>query len=256
MRTPIIAANWKMYKTPSEAAAFAKKLKLAVAGWVGIEIVLCPAFPALEAVAAVLKGGAIGLGAQNMFWADEGAYTGEVSAPMLKEAGCGFVILGHSERRQYFGETDELVNRKVVAALKHGLTPVVCVGETIEQRKAGRTADVVGTQLAGCLKGLSPEQAAGLVVAYEPVWAIGTGHTASDEDAQEVCALIRRAVARDFGPGAADAVRIQYGGSVKPENTRGLLSQPDIDGALVGGASLSLAGFEAIVNVTREVYGS
>lgn len=247
MRKPIIAGNWKMYKTVAEAVDFVRELKGALAAGGGVEAVVCPPYTALAAVAAELKGTDIGLGAQNMYWEESGAYTGEISPPMLKEIGCQYVILGHSERRQFFGETDAKVSRKAMAALAHGLVPIVCVGESLAQREAGITDKVVRAQTEGSLGSLTPEQVAGLVIAYEPVWAIGTGRTASDQDAQKVNALIRSIVAAKFGGQAAEAVRIQYGGSVKPDNAAGLMGQPDIDGALVGGASLQVASFAGII---------
>lgn len=247
MREPIIAANWKMYKTVGEAVNFVREFTGLVTGVTGVEMVLCPPFTALAAVAGQLSGTNIALGAQNMYWADEGAFTGEIAPGMLKEIGCRYVILGHSERRQYFGETDETVNKKVHAALKHGLKPIVCVGERLEERESGTTEAVVRSQVQGSLAGLTPEQAAGLVVAYEPVWAIGTGRTASAEDAQQVNAFIRGLLRDMFGDAAAGAVRIQYGGSVKPGNAALLMAQPDIDGALVGGAGLVAGSFAEIV---------
>ncbi|RKO65821.1 triose-phosphate isomerase [Desulfofundulus salinus] len=247
MRIPLLAGNWKMYKTVTEAVEFVRGLKEALAGVRGVEVAVCPPFTALHAVARELEGSSIALGAQNMYRAEEGAYTGEISPVMLKEVGCRYVILGHSERRQYFGESDEDVNAKVKAALKHGLVPIVCVGERLEEREAGHTEMVVGAQVRRSLAGLSSTELAGLVVAYEPVWAIGTGRTASPEDAQQVNAFIRRLLAEMGGREAARQVRIQYGGSVKPENAAELLGQPDIDGALVGGASLKVDSFAAIV---------
>jgi len=255
VRQPIIAGNWKMYKTPSEAVEFVRRLQEASAGVDNVEIVVAPPFPALVPVAGVLAGSFIGLAAQNMFWEAEGAFTGEVSPVMLAEIGCRYVILGHSERRQYFGETDANVNRKARAALDRGLVPIVCVGESLDEREAGRTEKVVTAQIQGCLAGLPADAVAGLVIAYEPVWAIGTGRTASPADAQEVSARIRALVAELFGREAADRVRIQYGGSVKPENTRALMSQPDIDGALVGGASLKVESFAGIIRETGGAVG-
>jgi len=212
-----------------------------------VEVVVCPPFTALAPVAEALKGSSIALGAQNMHWEKQGAYTGEISPLMLREIGCKYVILGHSERRQYFGETDDSVNKKVKAALAHGLIPIICVGETLDQRAAGLTEQVVATQTTGALEGLTPGQVAGLVIAYEPVWAIGTGKTASEEDAQQVNRCIRTVIADQYGAAAAEAVRIQYGGSVKPGNARALMAQPDIDGALVGGASLQVDDFIGII---------
>lgn len=253
MRTPLIAGNWKMYKTPREAVSFVEELKTAVDGVEGVDVLLCPAFPALVPVAEALSGSEIRLGAQNMYWETEGAYTGEISPGMIKEAGCTYVIIGHSERRQYFGETDEMVARKARAALDAGLVPIICVGETIDQRQAGRTGEVIERQVRGCLQGLQADEVGGLVVAYEPVWAIGTGLTASPEDAQEVNALIRRLVEGLYNAETAQAARIQYGGSVKPGNAATLMAQPDIDGALIGGASLKVADFVGIIKATQEV---
>ncbi len=247
MRRPIIAGNWKMYKTIEEAIALVSELSDLIEGVTEVEVVVCPPFTALEAVLEAVEGTNIGVGAQNMHWEAEGAFTGEVSPVMLKEMGCKYVILGHSERRQYFGETDENVNKKVRAAFKHGLVPIVCVGERLEQREQGITEKVVRTQVMGALAGLESSQVGSLVIAYEPVWAIGTGRTASDEDAQEVISLIRNLLAGMSGRGPAEQVRIQYGGSVKPENISGLMRQRDIDGALVGGASLEAGNFAAIV---------
>jgi triosephosphate isomerase len=252
MRRPIIAGNWKMYKTPAEAVEFVTRLREATTGLDGVEIVVAPPFPALAPVREVLAGSHIGLAAQNMFWETEGAFTGEVSPVMLAETGCRYVILGHSERRQYFGETDANVNHKVRAALEHGLVPIVCVGESLSEREAGLTEKVVTTQVEQCLAGLSSAAVAGLVIAYEPVWAIGTGRTASPDDAQEVNARIRELIGSLFGADAAALVRIQYGGSVKPDNTRELMSRPDIDGALVGGASLKVESFAGIVRGCEE----
>jgi triosephosphate isomerase len=246
-RTPIIAGNWKMNKTPDEAAALAGGLASELSGVAGVEVVLCPPFVALPAVAAAINGTAIGLGAQNMFWERAGAYTGEVSPAML--AGwCSHVILGHSERRQYFGETDDGVNRKVKAALDHGLTPIVCVGESLAQYDAGKTAEVVTSQVRAAYASLPAEAAGRTVVAYEPVWAIGTGRAATATDANSVIGLRIRGVLSDlYGLAVADSIRVQYGGSVTPANIAEFIAQPDIDGALVGGASLKAADFAAIV---------
>jgi triosephosphate isomerase len=246
-RRPIIAGNWKMHKTITEALALVMEIKEAMAGLDGVEVVVCPPFTALAQAAEALKGTDIAVGAQNVYWEDRGAYTGEVSPVMLRDAGCRYVIIGHSERRQYFGETDEKVNRKLKAVLNHGLTPIMCVGETLAEREAGITEKVVRTQTGAGLAALTGEQVAGMVIAYEPVWAIGTGKTASDEDAQQVISFIRNIVKELYGPVAAGRVRIQYGGSVKPENAAGLMAKPDIDGALVGGASLEAASFMGIV---------
>jgi triosephosphate isomerase (TIM) len=245
----LIAGNWKMFKTVPEARALADEVKRGVSG--GPEVVLCPPFTALAAVAEVLRGGPVMLGAQNMHAEDEGAFTGEVSPRMLRDAGCTHVILGHSERRQLFGETDEGVARKAQAAFRQGLTPIVCVGETLAERDGNRTLEVVERQTEQALRALTPDQVAAGVLAYEPVWAIGTGRNATPEQAQEVHASIRRLVARSHGEGAAAAVRILYGGSVKPDNASALMSQADVDGALVGGASLQAASFLKIVQFER-----
>jgi len=244
MRRPIVAGNWKCNKTPKEAVELAKQLRGALDGLQAVDTVICPPCPALAPVAAELEGSTIGLGAQNLYWEPQGAFTGEVSAPMLVDVGCHFVIIGHSERRQLFGETDEHVHRKLLAALQHPLTPIVCIGETLAQREAGQTFEVVGRQLDAALFGVTAAQATRLIIAYEPVWAIGTGKTATPAQAQEVHAFIRR---RLKASGAAEAIRIQYGGSVTAANAAELLQQPDIDGALVGGASLKVDSFAAIV---------
>lgn len=246
MRKPIMAGNWKMHKTVTQAVNFARDLLSRLEN-PECEVVICPPFTALSPLAEAIKGEYIVLGAQNMYWENEGAYTGEISPGMLTEIGCRYVILGHSERRRYFGETDENVNRKVLAAFRHNLVPIVCVGETLEEREAGITEQVVRRQTETGLAGITAQQARKLVVAYEPVWAIGTGRTASPEDAQQVNAFIRSVLAEMFGKEAAAEVRIQYGGSVKPDNAAKLMAQQDIDGALVGGASLNAAGFAAIV---------
>lgn len=247
MRKPIIAGNWKMHKTAGEAVSLVQELKALTHTATEVEIVICPPFTALAATAGAVAGTNIGLGAQNMHWEDKGAFTGEIAPGMLKDIGCTHVIIGHSERRQYFAETDQTVNHKVKAAFKAGLAPIMCVGETLAEREANETEKVVGIQVKGGMDGLTSEQAASLVIAYEPVWAIGTGRTASAEDANAVCAFIRSTVAGMFGQAAADSVRIQYGGSVKPDNVTELMAKPDIDGALVGGASLEAASFSKLV---------
>jgi triosephosphate isomerase len=224
------------------------ELKPLVAGTQGVEIVVAPVFTALSRVADALSGSTIHVSAQDCYWEEEGAYTGEVAPKLLADAGCSHVIIGHSERRQYFGETDGTVNKKARAAIAAGLTAIVCVGETLAEREADRTFAVIETQLNGSLAGFSADQFDKAVIAYEPVWAIGTGKTASDDQAQEVHAFIRNLLAKQFGQGVADATRILYGGSVKPDNVKGLMSQPDIDGALVGGASLKADSFAAIAN--------
>lgn len=247
MRLPFVAGNWKMYKTIAETRHLVSELVPGLQAVQGVEKVICPPFTVLLAASALLEGTDIGLGAQNMHWEVQGAFTGEISPPMVAEI-CRYVILGHSERRQYFGETDETVNFKVRAALKHGLIPIVCVGETLSENDAGRTADVVSRQLRDGLAGLtfSTENAATvpLVVAYEPVWAIGTGRAATAEGANDVVAKVIRAVlAERFGGAISQAVRVLYGGSVKAENAAEFFAQPDIDGALVGGASLKAGEF-------------
>lgn len=254
MRTLLIAGNWKMYKTHAEAEAFCRQLLTAVASVPAerVEVAVCPPFTALEAAARVINGTSVALGAQNMYPEAEGAFTGEVAPPMLKALGCRYVIIGHSERRQYFNESDEFINRKVLAAYQYDLIPILCVGETLAEREAGVTRQVIERQVRGGLQNLAPEQAANLVIAYEPVWAIGTGRTASAVDAQEVNAFIRQLLADMFGAAVAEKVRIQYGGSVKPENAGELLSMPDIDGALVGGASLKVDSFTGIIKAAVE----
>ena len=246
MRVPVIAGNWKMYKTAAEAAAFVRAFLPLVSGVRGVEIVLAPPYPSIGAVAQLVGGSGVGVASQNVHFEDEGAFTGEVSARMLKEAGATHCIVGHSERRQYYAETDDTANRKVRAALAAGLVPILCVGEMLPEREAGKTFDVVGRQLAGGLKGIPAPDAARVIVAYEPVWAIGTGKTATPAQAQEVHAFLRARL-RELSGGAADSVRILYGGSVKPDNIAALMANGDIDGALVGGASLAPESFAKIV---------
>jgi triosephosphate isomerase len=248
MRVPVIAGNWKMYKTAAEAAAFVRAFLPLVSGVRGVEIVLAPPYPSIGAVARLVQGSGIGVASQNVHFADEGAFTGEVSTRMLEEAGATHCIIGHSERRQYFAETDDAVNRKVRAALAAGLTPILCVGETDPERESGKTFDVVGRQLAGGSREVPAAIASRVVVAYEPVWAIGTGKTATPAQAQEVHAFLRGRLKELWGA-AADAVRILYGGSVKPDNIAALMANEDIDGALVGGASLSPESFAKIVTI-------
>ena len=251
MRIPLIAGNWKMYKTSSEAIVLAEAVVKALSMPDETQVVVCPPFTALAAVGQIVAGSRIGLGAQDLHWAKEGAYTGEVSAEMLWDIGCRYVIVGHSERRQYFGETDESVNRKSLAALASGLTPIICVGETLFEREAGHAHAVVEAQLKGALSGLKPEQVQGLTLAYEPVWAIGTGKTATPSQAEEMHAHIRRTIALLFGAEIAQGVRILYGGSVKPDNALELLGRSEIDGALVGGASLDAGSFASIVRAAK-----
>jgi triosephosphate isomerase len=254
MRRPILAGNWKMNLTVGETVDFVRSIRRGLNDIQGVDRVLCPPFTALTTAKDLLSATEIGLGAQNMHWEDKGAYTGEISPLMLKEL-CQYVILGHSERRAYFGETDEGVNRKLKAALAHGLLPIVCVGETEGQYDAGQTEEVVGGQVRGCLAGLAAEQVAGLVVAYEPVWAIGTGKAATAAGAGAVIGLtIRGTVADLYDEATAQAVRVQYGGSVKPANVAEFMAQPDIDGALVGGASLK-PDFVELVRIAAEVKG-
>lgn len=250
-RTPFIAGNWKMHGRASEARALARAVRERVGSVTGVDVGIAPTFTSLEAARAEIAGSAIQLGAQNLHEAAQGAFTGEISAGMLVEAGCAFVIVGHSERRQLFGETDAGVAKKLRAAAAAGLNPIVCVGETLDERDAGRTEAVVEAQVRGALTGLGANEAPGLVIAYEPVWAIGTGRTATPEQAEEVHARIRAWLRELLGASRAESTRIQYGGSVKPDNAKILLAQPNIDGALVGGASLDAAAFEAIVLAAR-----
>lgn len=246
-RRPLIAGNWKMYKTPDEAAETARQLAERVAGVTEVDIMIAPTYTALVPVFEVIQNSPVGLGAQNLFWENEGAYTGEISAPMLKAVGCEYGIIGHSERRQYFGESDETVNKKIQAAIQVGLKPVFCVGETEKERESEQTLSVLDKQIKKGLEGLVSGQLDTLIIAYEPVWAIGTGKTASDDQAQEVHQFIRSLVEKNFGTTLSDSIRILYGGSVKPDNVAGLMSMPDIDGALVGGASLDAESFSKIV---------
>jgi triosephosphate isomerase len=248
MRTPVIAGNWKLYKTAPEAVELVQGLLPLIKGKQGVEVVVAPVFTVLDRVGKSLAGSGVSLAGQDCFWEEEGAFTGEISPKMLLDAGCSHVIIGHSERRQYFGETDPTVNRKIHAAINAGLTVIFCIGETLAEREAGRTFEVLKGQLAGGLAGISAATAQKVIVAYEPVWAIGTGKTATDAQAQEAHAVIRTELASLYDAGTAAAVRILYGGSVKPENIAGLISQPDIDGALVGGASLKADSFAALVN--------
>jgi triosephosphate isomerase len=246
-RKALIAANWKMYKTPAEAQAFVDAFLPLVAGHTRDEIALFPSVTSLATVVAAVAGSNVAAGLQNMHFAEEGAFTGETSASMLKAVGATHTLIGHSERRQYFNETDQIVNKKLHTALNHGIVPIVCIGEVLSEREAGHTAEVLCTQLRGALAGISPEAAAPIVIAYEPVWAIGTGKTATPDMAAEAHHIIRTEIAKLLDAQAAKAVRILYGGSVKPENACDLLCQAEIDGALVGGASLKPDSFAAIV---------
>jgi triosephosphate isomerase len=266
MRTPLLAGNWKLNKTISEAVAFVEELKPLVADKSGVEVLLCPVSTALSATKQAAQDSNILIGGQNLYWKDSGAYTGEVSAPLLLDAGCTHVIVGHSERRgrfgvaepdlqgdagRVFGDTDASVNKKVLAALQHGLVPIICVGETLSERQSGQTDSVVEEQTRLALEGVDATQLSTVVFAYEPVWAIGTGETCEADEADRVCGVIRAAVGNIGGTEAADAVRIQYGGSVKPENAADLLGRPNIDGALVGGASLKADSFAKIVQAAQ-----
>jgi triosephosphate isomerase len=254
MRRPILAGNWKMNMTVAEATDFVRSIRRGLNAIKGVDCVLCPPFTALAPIKELLMATEIGLGAQNMYWEEKGAYTGEISPAMLKEL-CQYVILGHSERRAYFGETDEGVNRKLKAALAHGLNPIVCVGESEAEYDAGQTEQVVSSQVRGCLASLTSEEVAGLVIAYEPVWAIGTGKAATAAGAGAVIGLnIRGTIAGLYGEATAEAVRVQYGGSVTPANVAEFMAHPDIDGALVGGASLK-PDFIELVRIAAETKG-
>ena len=250
MRKAIIAGNWKMNKTPSEAKALVNELKPLVAD-ATCDVVVCVPAVDIPAVVEAAAGSNIKVGAENVHFAAAGAYTGELSAAMLKECGVEYVIIGHSERRQYFGETDQTVNQRTLAAVAAGLTPIVCVGEMKDVREAGATDGLVDYQTIMALNGLSAEQVKNVVIAYEPVWAIGTGLTATDEQANETIGVIRKALARKYGQAVADEVRIQYGGSMNPKNVKGLMAQPEIDGGLIGGASLKAPDFSLVVNYDK-----
>jgi triosephosphate isomerase len=251
MRTPFIAANWKMYKTVHEAVAFVKELRAMVKDVHDVEIVIAPPFTSLRSVAEAAHASNVGVAAQNLYWEREGAFTGEVSAPMIKEAGAEYVVIGHSERRRLFGETDQTVNRKLNAALAAQITPIVCIGETLEEREGEQTLAVLDRQIKDGLDGLSADQIGALVIAYEPVWAIGTGRNATPQQAGDAHAHIRGRLRQWFGGAAADQCHVIYGGSVKPDNIRELSSMRDVDGALVGGASLDVRSFFEIVTRSR-----
>ncbi|HEY2434637.1 MAG TPA: triose-phosphate isomerase [Vicinamibacterales bacterium] len=255
MRTPFIAANWKMYKTVAEAVAFIKEFRPMVKEVHDVEIVIAPPFTALHAAVEAAHGSSLGVAGQNLHWEREGAFTGEISAAMLKEAGAEYVIIGHSERRRLFGDTDVSVNRKLTAALAAQLTPIVCIGETLDERDASQTLDVLDRQIKQGLDGVGGEQIASLVVAYEPVWAIGTGRNATPAQAGEAHSHIRARLRQWFGGAAADQCHILYGGSVKPDNIGELASLEDVDGALVGGASLDVRSFYEIVKRSRPAAG-
>ena len=247
-RKKVIAANWKMYKTPAQTAAFFSEFLPLVADHTRDEIVVCPPYIDLHTAVAAVKGSNVAVGAQNTHWEKEGAFTGEISVPMLNDLDVTHVIIGHSERRQYFNETDDTVNRKLEFALEGGLTPIVCVGEVLEEREAGLTEDVLRRQCVRAFNGISAKKAAKLCIAYEPVWAIGTGKTATPQMASDAHAVIRHEAAKCFGDDFAAALRILYGGSVKPDNVKVLMAQPEIDGVLVGGAALDAGSFASIVN--------
>jgi triosephosphate isomerase len=247
-RRPIIAGNWKMNKTSIEARDLASKLIPLVSGVKDRDIVLAPPFTSIPAVAEAIKGTNMALSAQDLFWEEKGAFTGEISAEMLLDLGCKYVIIGHSERRQFFGETDETVNKKVRQALNKGLLPIVCVGELLSEREAGKANEVIERQVVGALKGVAAAEMQKIVIAYEPVWAIGTGKTATPDQANEIHAFIRQKIKSMYNGDVAGSLRIQYGGSVTPENVSTLMAKPDIDGALVGGASLKPESFAALVN--------
>jgi triosephosphate isomerase (TIM) len=253
MRRPFIAGNWKMTQNRASAVALAEGVAKATAGVEGVDIAVCPPSCYLEVVGRAIAGSKVALGAQNMYHEKEGAFTGEISASMLRDLGCKYVILGHSERRHILGETDAAINKKVHAALAAGLTPIVCVGELLAEREAGRTLDVIRTQFDGSLAGLTAEQLAKLVIAYEPVWAIGTGKVATPQQAEEVHLDLRKLMAERYNQNVAEKVCIQYGGSVKPDNAAILLGQPNIDGALVGGASLKVDQFLGIIAGVKRI---
>ncbi|MBW2058721.1 MAG: triose-phosphate isomerase [Deltaproteobacteria bacterium] len=252
MRKPIVVGNWKMNKTVQEAVNLVQELKRLIGERDDVDLAVAPPFTALLPVGREIQGTCISLSAQDVFWEKEGAFTGEVSVTMLRDVGCRYVILGHSERRLYFCETDESVNRKIRAALAGGLEPIVCVGESLEQRESGRASSVVEGQVRACLEGIPQESMPAVVLAYEPVWAIGTGKTATAQQAEEMHGRIRSVLREMFGEKTAESTRIQYGGSVKPENIAELMEQPDIDGALVGGASLEADSFSRIVKFEKK----
>jgi triosephosphate isomerase (TIM) len=251
MRIPFLAANWKMHKTVHEAVVFVKEFRSLVKDMEDVEIVVAPPFTALHAVAEAARNSNVGVAGQNLYWERQGAFTGEVSGEMVREAGAEYVIIGHSERRRLFGDTDEAVNRRLQAALAVRLTPIVCIGETLEERDANQTLDILDRQIKVGLDGMSGEQIGSLVLAYEPVWAIGTGRNATPEQAGEAHAHIRQRLRQWFGADAADHCHVIYGGSVKPDNIHELVALPDVDGALVGGASLEIKSFHAIVARSR-----
>ncbi len=253
-KKPFIAGNWKMFKTVPEAVDTVQKLHEASLGLEKAQFVVVPPFTALSEVSRALQGSPVQIGAQNMYWEEQGAFTGEVSAPMLKNVGCTYVVIGHSERRQFFGETNETVNKKIKSALTHGLIPIMCIGESLEERENGNTITKVQTQITEGLKGLEAEQVRQIIIAYEPIWAIGTGLTATPDQAQEVHRFIRSNLAENHGNDVASCAIILYGGSVKPENSYSLLKEKDINGALVGGASLKAESFAEISKEAIKAY--
>ncbi|MDR1114500.1 MAG: triose-phosphate isomerase [Candidatus Margulisbacteria bacterium] len=250
MRKPIMAGNWKLNKNHLETLTFIDELTPLLNGVDAVDIVICPPFTSLNVATARTKGTNVKVGAQDLFWEKSGAYTGEISGDMLKVLGCDYVLIGHSERRQYFGETDQTINKKILAAFTAGLIPIVCVGETLPEREAGQVEQVLSAQVREGLKGLNAQEHGKIVIAYEPVWAIGTGRTATPAQANEAHVLIRKCLSEIFGAAAQD-IRIQYGGSVKPENVKELMAQPDIDGALIGGAALQAESFEKLVKFDK-----
>ncbi len=254
MRKPMMAGNWKMNKTVSEALALTRQIDELVGSCAAVEQVLCPPFVCLHPLRAMTNDMPIALGAQNCHWQENGAYTGEISPPMLRGL-VEYVIIGHSERRQQFGESDETVNRKTRAALTHDLTPIVCVGESLEQNERGETAEIISGQVRAALDGLRGEQVQSLVIAYEPIWAIGAGQAATAATAGEICGLVRAVLREMHGEAVADKTRILYGGSTKPDNIRAIMEKPEIDGALIGGASLEAESYAQMVKITAEVYG-
>jgi triosephosphate isomerase len=251
---PFIAGNWKMFKTVPEAVDMVQKLQEASEGLEKAQFVVIPPFTALSEVSRALQGFPVQIGAQNMHWEEQGAYTGEVSAPMLKDAGCTYVVIGHSERREYFGETNETVNKKIKTALLHGLVPIMCIGESLEERESRKTITKIQSQITEGLEGLDDEQTRQIIIAYEPIWAIGTGLTATPDQAQEVHGFIRSRLVEKHGNEVASCAIILYGGSVKPENTYSLLKEKDINGALVGGASLKAESFSEIAREAIKAY--
>lgn len=256
MRRPMMAGNWKMNKTIDEAVILVESIRNGLGEIRRVDCVVCPSFICLPAVSSAASGSTLAVGVQNVHWADSGAFTGEVSAPMIKGMAT-HAIIGHSERRQYFGETDEMVNQRTLAALAHGLTPIVCVGESLEQNEAGKTMDVVSGQVTSALAHVDSSQVAGLIIAYEPIWAIGTGRAATAEQAGETCRAIRSAcLASMFDETTAEQTRILYGGSTNDGNIRAIMEQPDIDGALIGGSALKADVYVAMVNITEDLYGS